>query len=246
MKRKFYLLRLDDACPTMHSERWKRIENLLDSYGIKPMVGIIPNNEDPDQNISTNNEYFWELAKKWDAKGWAIALHGYNHCCKSQCGGLNPIWHRSEFAGLPLEIQEKKIRKGIDLLKANGLDPRYFFAPSHTFDANTLKALKNCSDIRIVCDTIATQPYERDGFIFIPQIGGHCREMKINGVWTFCLHPSIMEEKDFSNLDKFLSLYANQFITFKDLNLRNLKSKSFKSRILSFLYFTRRKFLNRS
>lgn len=36
-----YLVRLDDACPTMYSDRWQKIEEILDKHKIKPMVGII-------------------------------------------------------------------------------------------------------------------------------------------------------------------------------------------------------------
>ena len=41
---KKYLIRLDDACPTMDAGRWLKMEMLLDQYGIRPMVGIIPAN----------------------------------------------------------------------------------------------------------------------------------------------------------------------------------------------------------
>ena len=45
MKR-FYLIRLDDACPTMDVVKWDKIEKMLDKYHIKPMVGIVPANND--------------------------------------------------------------------------------------------------------------------------------------------------------------------------------------------------------
>lgn len=47
-----YLIRLDDACPTMDAKKWQRIEDVFDTYGIRPMVGIIPANKDPKQNIN--------------------------------------------------------------------------------------------------------------------------------------------------------------------------------------------------
>lgn len=36
-----YIIRLDDACPNMNHERWREVENLLEKYNIKPIVGII-------------------------------------------------------------------------------------------------------------------------------------------------------------------------------------------------------------
>ena len=42
-----YLLRLDDASEYMDTGKWARTEKLLDKYGVKPIFGIIPHNEDP-------------------------------------------------------------------------------------------------------------------------------------------------------------------------------------------------------
>ena len=96
-----YLIRLDDACPTMKKEMWDRIEALLDSYGIKPMVGIIPDNADKDLKIDEEDTFFWEKARQWQSKKWSIALHGYDHCyilddkeeIKKACTAYSPINH---------------------------------------------------------------------------------------------------------------------------------------------------------
>lgn len=238
-----YLIRLDDACPTMDKAKWQRIFDILDRYGVRPMVGIIPHNEDPMQEIDAPDEEFWDKAKQWQQKGYAIALHGYNHCYISNKGmeGLNPLWSRSEFAGVSLEVQKQKIRDGFKILSSNGVKPKYFFAPSHTFDENTLKALRECTDIRIISDTIATKPYQKDEFVFLPQLGGHCTEMKILGVWTFCLHPSAMTDANFDATESFLKNHKNEFIGFDELDLSNLKKKSLLGRLLSWVYFSQRK-----
>jgi len=47
-----YLIRLDDACSTMDSAKWQRVETILDCYGVRPLVGVIPDNNDPKQKIS--------------------------------------------------------------------------------------------------------------------------------------------------------------------------------------------------
>lgn len=238
-----YLIRLDDACPTMDRAKWGRIEEILDCYGIKPMVGVIPHNEDPKQQINPVDNDFWNKVHQWENKGWAIALHGYNHCYSSDGGlkGLNPMWRRSEFAGLPLDEQRQKIRNGVAIMREHGINPKYFFAPSHTFDENTLNAIRVESDIRIISDTIATKPYKYEGFTILPQLGGHCTEIKISGVWTFCLHPSAMEDKDFEAVESFLANHKSEFVGFYDLEFSDLKEKDMLSRILSWVYFTRRK-----
>lgn len=238
-----YLIRLDDACPTMDRTKWQRIFNILDCFNVRPMVGIIPHNEDPMQVIDSPDVNFWNKAKSWKRKGYAIALHGYNHCYISDKGmdGLNPLWARSEFAGVPLEIQKQKIRDGFKILLEHGVTPNYFFAPSHTYDENTLIALKECSDIRVISDTVATKPYQKGDFVFLPQLGGHCTEMKISGVWTFCLHPSTMLNADFEATELFLKNHKNEFIGFDDIDLSNLKRKNWLGRLLSWAYFTQRR-----
>lgn len=238
-----YLIRLDDACPTMDSQKWGRMEQILDKYGIKPMAGIIPHNEDPDQLIDNPDIVFWDKMKSWEAKGWALALHGFNHCLTSNKGmsGLNPMWARSEFAGESLDVQKQKIGDGVTILKQNGINPKYFFAPAHTYDANTLKALKECSDIRMISDTIATMPYRDGDFVMIPQLGGHCSEMKIPGIWTFCLHPSTMKDANFEATEAFINAHQDEFISFSDLDLENIGGKTLLGRLLSFAYFISRK-----
>lgn len=213
------------------------------SGGVKPMVGVIPANKDPKQHINDADSEFWNKVKNWEKKGWAIALHGYDHCFISEAGmsGLNPLWARSEFAGVSLEQQKEKIRKGIAEFMTHGIDPKYFFAPAHTYDENTLQALREESNIRIISDTIATKPYRKGDFIFIPQLGGRCAEMKLPGVWTFCLHPSAMAEEDFVATEKFVKAHQNEMIGFDELELTDLKGKSLFSRLLSWAYFTRRR-----
>lgn len=238
-----YLIRLDDACPTMDAAKWQRIEDMLDRYGVRPMVGVIPANNDPKQKIDSEDFTFWDKVKSWVNKGWAIALHGYDHCYISEDGlkGLNPLWARSEFAGVSLEKQKEKIREGVKIFRSHGIDPQYFFAPSHTFDENTLLALKEESNIRIISDTIATKPYKDGDFIFLPQLGGHCTEMKLHGIWTFCLHPSTMTDDNLVATEQFIRERQQEFIGFDELNLSGLKRKTFVGHLLSWLYFTQRK-----
>jgi predicted deacetylase len=155
-----YIMRLDDASEYMDVPKWKRIEDLLDAYHIKPLVGIIPDNKDPSLvNAYPRDVNFWETVDRWGKKGWELALHGCYHKYTTQEGGLNPINPRSEFAGVPLSQQCEMIRHGLQILHAHDVFPKVFFAPSHTFDENTLLALKKESDIRVISDTIANDVY---------------------------------------------------------------------------------------
>lgn len=238
-----YLIRLDDACPTMNKEKWGRIEELLRQYDIHPMVGVIPDNNDEKQLIDSPDPKFWEKVLSWKNKGWEIALHGYDHCYVSDKGqsGLNPIWQRSEFSGLSLSEQKVKIRKGIAIMRNHGFNPKYFFAPSHTFDENTLEALREESDIRIISDTIGRYPYKKDGFWFVPQITGHCVKMPFAGIYTFCYHPNTMKDASFKQLEAFIKKYRQQFIAFADIELDSFGNKKVTDRLLSWSFFTYRK-----
>lgn len=236
-----YLIRLDDACPSMDRANWERIEDILDRYDILPMVGIVPHNEDENLMRDSEDGLFWDKVKEWKSKGWSIALHGYNHCYMSSDAGINPFWKRSEFAGVSLDQQKEKIRKGVSILKEHGINPKYFFAPSHTYDENTLEALRQESNIRIISDSIGRKPYKKDDFIFIPQIVGHCMEIPLPGVWTFCLHPNSMTDANFGATEMFVKQHQNEFISFDDLNLNNVATKSLFDKALSALFFGYRK-----
>ena len=234
-----YLIRLDDACPTMDAVKWQRMEDLLDAYRVKPMVGIIPHCQDHQLMLDEPDLHFWQKTLVWQEKNWTLAMHGYDHCYISDQGmsGLNPMWERSEFAGVPLEKQREKIRDGIQILKAKGIDPKFFFAPSHTFDQNTLTALREESDIRIISDTIGRYPYKKGDFYFVPQIVGHCVKMPIPGIYTFCFHPNKMEDAAFQALESFLQLYSQDFIGFDDMTLNDYKQKKKLDMLLSALFF---------
>ena len=42
-----YLIRFDDLCPTMLSDRWERFLSIVARYGVQPILGVIPDNQDP-------------------------------------------------------------------------------------------------------------------------------------------------------------------------------------------------------
>ena len=238
-----FLIRLDDACPFMDRSKWQRMEDILDRYSIKPLVGVIPDNADTRIMIEPEDPMFWQKAQSWEKKGWLIALHGYDHVYIAQGGldGLNPFWQRSEFAGVPLQIQRDKIKKGYNILIENGLTPKYFFAPSHTFDENTLNALRSETNIRIISDTIGRYPYKHKDFVFIPQISGHCSNMPLKGIYTFCFHPNVMSDDGFVALETFLKEYNRDFTSFDEIALERVGEKSLFDQLLSKLFFTYRR-----
>ena len=107
------------------------------------------------------------------------------------------------------------------------------------FDLNTLKALKEVTEINIISDTIANDIYKENDFYFIPQQTGRVRNLPFKVV-TFCYHPNSMLENDFIILENFIRKYKRKFIKFNDLILKDRKLGLF-DKILKFLYFSRRK-----
>jgi hypothetical protein len=232
-----YIIRLDDACPTMSVEKWSRVEDLLDKYSVKPIVAVIPHNEDPNMLKDAEDIRFWDKVRSWQEKGWTIALHGYNHVYGTDEAGLVPFNKRSEFSGLPYEAQAKKIKDGINIFKEQGIDAEIWVAPSHSFDLNTLQALRKNSSISVVSDGVAIFPFEKFGFRWIPQQFWSFRKMPI-GVWTSCFHPNEMSEKEFSRLESFLEKNHKNFT-----QIKNLKFKKFciLNNIFSLIYWQLRK-----
>lgn len=233
-----YIIRLDDACPTMDTDKWDKMEVLLDTYGIKPIVAVIPNNEDEKLYKDTFDDNFWDRVKKWQNKEWNIALHGYNHVYTTKNSGLVPFNNRSEFAGLDLNNQEEKIKKSMEVFNRENIKTDIWVAPSHSFDKVTLNVLKKHTDISIISDGIALFPYKKYGFNWIPQQMWRFRNMPL-GTWTVCFHPNEMSENEFYVLKKFIEKNYKNFI-----NINNLKYKKFciLNNLFSFIYWKIKKF----
>lgn len=211
------IIRLDDACEYRDVEKWNRMERLLDAYQIQPLIGIIPHCEDAAFLKYPCDLEFWNRVKTWVAKDWAIAMHGYNHVYSTKCGGINPVNRKSEFAGEPLEVQRDKIRNGVDIMRQHSIEPRYFFAPSHTFDENTLLAIKEESKIEVISDTIAWDSYRTEDFLFVPQQSGSVRNLPFSTI-TFCYHPNVMNDKSFDDLERFIKQHRDLFVPIQHID----------------------------
>ncbi len=235
-----YLIRLDDASEYMDVARWRAVRNILKKYDVKPIIGVIPNDCDSGHVTAyKRNNDFWDTLKQWEKEGSRVALHGNTHQLFDSKGGINPVNKRTEFVGLSLEHQKKIIREGYFALKAKGFFPDIFFAPAHTFDQNTLEALETETSIRIISDTIANDIYKEGAFYFIPQQTGHPLSLPFRVV-TICLHPNIMEDKDFACLEKFIRRHKHKFLSAGELRMKDRKINAY-DKALRLLYFTVRK-----
>lgn len=208
-----YIIRLDDACPTMDHAKWLRMENLLDKYAIKPMVAVIPDNQDRSFNHERiDDPTFWSRVQAWQKKGWEIAQHGYTHEYVSKNSGDFTIDNRySEFAGLLYNVQKEKIKKGYQILKEKGMAVQLWIAPAHTFDYDTVRALREETDIKIISDSVALYPYRHQGFLWIPVQVANFIKVPF-GYWTICIHPNEFTDKDFNKLEKAIQQFQSNII----------------------------------
>ena len=187
MKKRIILLRFDDICPTMNWEQWDKAKDVLDSIGATALLGVIPDNQDPALLIDPARNDFWEYIKLLQSQGYAVAMHGYQHVFDMQASGLSTLKKHSEFAGHPYEVQYEKIHKGKRVLNEHGIDTDIFFAPAHSYDDNTLKAL-SANGFRYISDGKSMKPYKRHGITCYPERTGGLPKLRKGGYYTAVLH----------------------------------------------------------
>ncbi|WP_133512500.1 DUF2334 domain-containing protein [Candidatus Thiosymbion oneisti] len=221
-----YLIRLDDACPTMDAVKWDALESVLDESGIKPLVAVVPDNKDSMLEIDGYDPAFWGRVLDWQKKGWTIAMHGFQHLFHpiERKRLLMPFYDHSEFAGLSEQEQAKKIRNSWQLFLDRGIEPTVWIAPAHCFDLGTLRALRAETPIRIVNDGIACKQFYEHGLYWIPQ-QLWALSRKPFGLWTVCLHPNSMTMKQIEAFrDKLTSdIFRSRIISMGDVYLRKRK-----------------------
>jgi predicted deacetylase len=219
-----YLIRLDDACDAMNPTKWGHLERVLDEHGVKPIVAVVPDNQDAELMCAPRDPSFWKTVRAWAAKGWTIAMHGYRHLMHpTQSELLVPFYRRSEFAGLSAEAQAAKIRAAWQLFLAEGVVPQVWVAPAHSFDVVTLEALKAETSIAVVSDGIAWNTFHEHGFHWIPQQLWALTERRW-GLWTVCLHPNQMSEAAIAAFGRRVGdHFRGRIGEFKDVRLRTAR-----------------------
>jgi len=211
-----FLIRLDDIAENMDWDMMEKATDLFDKFNIKPILGIIPNNKDPELlNYPKKNIEFWDQVRAWKQKGWEIAMHGNNHvydkiCSKTDYLGLGGS---SEFCDHTYEEQYKKLKEGLEKFNSENIKIKIFFAPNHTFDKNTILALKKCG-INQILDGYGLMPYEENGMQFVPQLFYKLYTVPF-GVQTFQIHLNYFKQKDFEEFEQFIKSNSKKIITYE-------------------------------
>ena len=210
-----FLIRLDDISENMEWKLMDKAEILFDKFGIKPVLGVVPNNKDPELlSYPKKNINFWDQVRKWKEKGWEIGMHGTNHVYDKFCTKSDYLAHggNSEFCGHPFNNQLKKIKAGLDKFKKEKVFIRTFFAPNHTFDNNTLLALKECG-INEVLDGYGLMPYQENKISFIPQLFYKITKLPF-GIQAFQIHLNYFSKQDFENFENFIKKNSKDIINY--------------------------------
>ena len=217
--KKYCTVRFDDVCPTMDKDQFEKAFLLMRKFNVKPLLGIIPDNKDVEQNIDKEDELFWEWMRSLQEEGFCIAMHGFVHVYDNEspktivCGKKH-----SEFAGHSYEVQFEKIKEGKKILNSKGVFTDVFFAPGHSYDRNTLRAL-SANGFKYLCDGLSTKPYFQENIKCIP-----CRtfkKTKSKGIYISVNHPSEWTRPDkanrFEKLEKFCKDNQEYMVTFDEL-----------------------------
>ena len=195
---------------------WSKIEQILEETGVKPMLAVVPDNQDPILQVAPTDANFWNRVRSWQRAGWTIALHGYQHRYVTKESGVIGVNNRSEFAGLPAKEQERKLQKGIEIFRHERVKPDAWIAPAHSFDATTLSVLKKF-DVRVISDGFFLYPYvDSEGMLWIPQQFCDFRAMPF-GVWTICLHCNEWTGKEISKFRHDVDAYRKSIVTFDEI-----------------------------
>lgn len=210
------LIRIDDVAGNMNWNLMKKSETLFDKLNIKPLLGVIPSNKDQEILKYERKENFWSQVRNWQNKGWEIAMHGYTHVYDKETNKKDFFGYggKSEFFGHSLEIQKKRISEGLEIFKSEGVKIRSFFAPNHTYDLNTFKALK-ANNLDNIIDGYGFFPYKEYDMNFIPQL--FYKEIMLPfGIQSTQVHLNYMNEINFLKFEKFIINNIKNIIKFDD------------------------------
>lgn len=209
-------IRMDDITPDMDWTKFLRFKELCDLYQVKPLIGVVPENEDKSLCIDEPRADFWDYIKALQEQGWVIAQHGCKHCYTTKEAGLFPLNSFSEFAGVEYSEQYEAIRHGQNILKEHGIETDIFMAPAHSYDKHTLKALENLGYWRIT-DGFGKRPYARWGKVFYPISYSQKRALRTKrGYTTLVVHTNTMNDSDFGRYERLFREYQGRLISYLD------------------------------
>lgn len=211
-----YLLRFDDLCPTMNWAIWNEVEAILQRQQVCPLLAVVPDNQDPELQCVSPALDFWERVRVWQARGWNIALHGFQHKFITEEPGLIGLNRFSEFAGLPASVQQEKLTQALAIFQREQVVAEAWSAPAHSFDPITLQCLADAG-LHTISDGLFLLPQtDAAGFFWVPQQLSDFRSFPF-GVFTICLHLNQWNRARLRNFERNLMAYRHRLTCLQDI-----------------------------
>ena len=179
------------------------------------MLAVVPDNRDARLMVDTPNPDFWARVRDWQARGWTIAVHGYQHSYVTKEAGIVGLNAYSEFAGLPYADQNQKIENALAILSKENVAAQAWIAPAHAFDQTTVRILLE-HGVRIISDGFYFRPVQKMGATWIPQQLWRFRRLPA-GLWTVCYHPNMFSEESILQLDKDLTRFQGLLVSLPEV-----------------------------
>lgn len=210
-------VRFDDICPGMDMEKFERMISIVESFGVKGLLGLVPDNTDPDlmRSEMVDSDAVWGRLKELERDGWSIGMHGTHHSLNRRGRALLTRRRDTEFAGACFKEQCELLSSGKKMLERNGFYTNIFFAPSHSFDKTTIKALRE-TGFRYMSDGRSRHGYFRCGIQCIP-----CRVYGLpgnpKGEVTIAIHSNNLDEIGFQKIESFLENHRDMLVSYSEL-----------------------------
>jgi len=214
-----YLVRFDDICPGMRWDVWRKIETIMNDAGVRPMIAVVPSNQDDNLNVDSPPEpedKFWAQVRDWQKQGWTIGLHGYQHRYVTREAGLIGINDRSEFAGLSADEQREKLTRAVEIFRERNVKPDVWIAPAHSFDQNTVLILKSLGVDAISDGFFLSEHRDQNDVLWVPQQVWGFRYRPF-GTWTVCYHSNSWTDRDLARFAQDLRDYRSQITSFAEI-----------------------------
>jgi peptidoglycan/xylan/chitin deacetylase (PgdA/CDA1 family) len=235
-----YLVRFDDICPGMNWPVWRQIEKILADADVKPMLAVVPQNQDAHLDVGPKEARFWEHVRGWQARGWTIGLHGYQHRYVTRDAGLIGINELSEFAGLPAAEQAEKLERAVAIFRAESVRADVWIAPAHSFDAATVTALRAVGIGAISDGFFLSAHRDERGMLWVPQQLWSFR-YRLVGLWTVCYHHNDWSARDLERFAADVAAYRARITNFAEIaSATDIRTKSWQDTLVSTLLMSTR------
>ncbi len=230
-------VRLDDITPDMDWERFYAFKALLDKYQVKPLIGVVPDNRDDNLKGSQEKapDNFWKYITELQEEGWCISMHGFRHIYGTSKGGIFPLNDFSEFAGISYGEQLEMLSKGRKMLSERGVETDIFMAPAHSYDNNTLKALKQAGFTKLT-DGFGDRPYKWKGINFYPISFQMSRTLtKEKGYSTMVVHTGTVTDEELVQYEKWFEKEGCEWISYAEYLQVPVEKRNLFGRVKEFI-----------